>query len=481
MSAKASVVAQDSVRKEVYSVRMLAGAILGPLLGLALWFAPLSLPPAPQHALAIVAFMVVYWIAEPIDHGVTALVGCFLFWALHVTKFEVAFSGFADSTPWFLFGGLLMGEAAARCGLARRIGFIVIRLIGTSYSRLLLSIIVLVLILNFLIPNGMAQVAIIAPILIGIVAAFGVEPLSNIGRGLFVILTYTCGLFNKMILAGGSSILTRGMVEKLTGKSIYWTQFFIAYLPATLITVFACWLVILWLYPPEKNNLPGGRQYIQEALDKLGPWTGAEIKTLFWLLLAICLWATDALHHISPAVVAIGVGLALTLPKIGLLTTKDIRQVNFLVIIFVAGALGMGEVLVQTKAVGAMTNVMMSWMTPFLGNSFTSANVLYWTGFVYHFFLASELSMLSTSLPVIIDYAQTHGYNPQAYAMVWNFAAGGKMFVYQSSVLMLGYGYGYFEAKDLIKVGFILTVVEGILLALIVPLYWPLIGLNWMH
>lgn len=63
--------------------------------------------------------------------------------------------------------------------------------------------------------------------------------------------------------------------------------------------------------------------------------------------------------------------------------------------------------------------------------------------------------------------------------MVWNFASGGKMFVYQSSVLMLGYAYGYFEAKDLIKVGFVLTVVEGIVLALIVPLYWPLIGLYW--
>lgn len=480
MSVTASF-AQESLGKEVYSVRMLAGTILGPLVGLVIWFAPLSLAPAARHALAIVAFMVVYWIAEPIDHGVTALVGCFLFWALHVTRFEVAFSGFADSTPWFLYGGMLMGEAAARCGLARRIGFIVIRLIGTSYSRLLLSIIVLVLILNFLIPSGMAQVAIIAPILIGIVAAFEMAPLSNIGRGLFVILTYTCGLFNKMILAGGSSILTRGMVEKLTGQTIYWTPFFIAFLPATLITVFACWGVILWLYPPEKNNLPGGRQYIQEALDQMGPWTGAEMKTLFWLLLAIGLWATDTLHHINPAVVALGVGLAVTLPKIGILTTKNIRQVNFLVIIFMAGALSMGQVLMETKAIGVLTNGIMSWMTPFLGNSFTSANVLYWTGFVYHFVLASELSMLSTSLPVIINYAQTHGFNPQAFAMVWNFSSAGKIFVYQSSVLMLGYAYGYFEPKDLIKVGIVLTVVEGVILALLVPLYWPLIGLHWAH
>ena len=32
-------------------------------------------------------------------------------------------------------------------------------------------------------------------------------------------------------------------------------------------------------------------------------------------------------------------------------------------------------------------------------------------------------------------------------------AAGGKIFVYQSSVLMLGYAYGYFETKEIIEVG----------------------------
>jgi di/tricarboxylate transporter len=313
----------------------------------------------------------------------------------------------------------------------------------------------------------------------GIVAAFGLKKLSNVGRGLFVILTYTCGLFNKMILAGGSSLLTRGAVEKLTGHTIFWSQFFVAYLPATVVSLFASWLVILWLYPPEKKSLPGGRAYIQDALNKMGAWTTAERKTLAWLLLAIALWATDSLHHINPAVVAIGIALALTLPKIGVIGTKEIKQVNFLLIIFMAGALGMGEVLMQTKAIGVLTKVMMSWMTPLLASSFIATNVLYWTGFLYHFVLASELSMLSTSLAVIINFAQTHGYNPVAMALVWNFTVGGKLFVYQNSTLMLGYSYGYFESKDLIKVGAVMTIVEGILLALIVPLYWPHIGLPW--
>ena len=88
----------------------------------AVWFAPIAPDPMIAHALAITVFMVAYWIFEPIEHGVTGLIGCYLFWALGVVKFETAFSGFADNTPWFLFGAVLMGEAASKSGLAARIG-----------------------------------------------------------------------------------------------------------------------------------------------------------------------------------------------------------------------------------------------------------------------------------------------------------------------------------------------------------------------
>ena len=467
--------------EETQSSWSMVGLVLGPALAVGLWFAPLALAPNIKHALAIVTLMIVYWVFEPIEHGLTGLLGCYLFWALGIVKFETAFAGFADSTPWFLFGAMLMGEAAARSGVAVRLGFIVMRLIGTSYSRLLLSVVVIVLILNFLVPSGLAQISIVAPMILGVMVAFGVGKGSNIGRGMFVLLSCICGLFNKMILAGGASILTRGLVEKLTGYQISWGQYFVAYLPGTLITVIASWLAVLWLYPPEKKELPGGRAYLNDALAAMGPWTAVEKKTMAWLMLAVVLWSTDFVHHMNPAVITMGIGLMVALPKIGVLKTKDVRSVNYLLIVFLGSALSMGEVLIRTKALDTLTDTMMSWMTPLLGQtSFQASNVVFWTAFLFHFPLASELSMLSTSLPVIIHFAQTHGYNPVTFAMLWNFSTGGKLFVYQSSVLILGYSYGYFDARDMLKVGAVLTVVQGLILILLVPLYWPLIGLSCM-
>jgi di/tricarboxylate transporter len=211
----------------------------------------------------------------------------------------------------------------------------------------------------------------------------------------------------------------------------------------------------------------------------MGPWSRDEQKTLGWLLLAITLWATDFLHHINPAVIALGIGLLLTLPKVGLLDAKAIKSVNFLLIIFISGALSMGNVLTQTQVLNILTEHLIQGLTPLLSDGLRAATALYWGGFVYHFFLAEDKVMVTTVLPVLLKFTQLTGYNPVAIGMIWAFAAGGKLFVYQSSVLIYGYSYGYFTARDLLKVAGILTLVEGIVLMVLVPLYWPLIGLPW--
>jgi di/tricarboxylate transporter len=42
---------------------------------------------------------------------------------------------------------------------------------------------------------------------------------------------------------------------------------------------------------------------------------------------------------------------------------------------------------------------------------------------------------------------------------------------------MVGYSYGYLEGKDLFSIGLWLTIVESLLLPLLVPFYWLLIGI----
>ena len=195
--------------------RVLTGRILCVVVPIILWFAPLNLDPTVKHALAIASFMIVAWITEALAHALTGLIGCFLFWALRVVKFDVAFGGFADETPWFLFGAILFGMMATKSGLARRLAYLVMLRVGNTYARLLLGLILSDFLLTFLVPSGIARVVIMAAIAIGLVEAFGLGIGSNVGRGMFIILTYTAGIFDKMMIAGAASITARGLIEKV--------------------------------------------------------------------------------------------------------------------------------------------------------------------------------------------------------------------------------------------------------------------------
>jgi len=289
-------------------------------------------------------------------------------------------------------------------------------------------------------------------LLLGIVAVCGLTPQSNVAKGLFIGVTYACTLFAKMNMAAAANLLVRGLIEEQTGRQVWWGQWFLAFVPAALLTVAACWLTVRWLYPSGAHELTGSQRALHDALQTLGPWSRDEQKTLAWLLLAITLWATDCLHHIHPAVIALGIGLLLALPQAGVLDVKAIKAVNFLLIMFIGGALSMGHVLTQTGVLHLLTERLMPGLIPMLSDGWRAALTLYWGGFVYHFLLAEDKVMVTTALPVLLKCAQTHGYNPVAVGMIWAFAAGAKLFVYQSSVLIYGYSYGYFTGRDVLKV-----------------------------
>lgn len=453
--------------------------ILVTVVPVALWFAPVPLAPNPHHALAIAAFMILAWITEAMNQGLTGVIGCYLFWALGVVRFDVAFSGFANDTPWFLLGAIVLGIVASKSGLARRLAYITIIRVGVTYQRILLALILADFLLTFVVPAGIARVVILAAVALGLLEALALGPGSNLGRGMFLIITYTAGVFDKTIIAGAAAITGRGIVENIGHVPVLWSQWFLAYVPSDIITILVAWRLILWLYPPEAAALPSGAHFLTEELRKMGPWNNSEKKALSLILAAVALWMTDFMHHIPPSMICIGIALLAALPAAGVLELGDLTQTRYLPIFsFVASAVSMGEVLRATKSLERLTSALFSWLEPLLTKPHLSGFVLYWTGFVYHIFLGSEVSMLVASMPSLMELAHAHGLNPLAVGMIWTFSSGGKIFVYQSAVMIAGYSYGYFTSKDLLRLGFCMSIVDSLQMLLLVPIYWPLIGIR---
>src|SRR6185437_2307395 len=142
---------------------------------------------------------------------------------------------------------------------------------------------------------------------------------SNVSRGMFLVLTYTANIFDKMIIAGAASITARGLIEKFGGVQVLWSYWFIAFLQSSIITVLAAWWLTLKLYPPENVALAGGRDFLRAEMRKLGALSPLEKRAALLMAAAILLWLTDFVHHISPAIIAMGAGLFALLPRVGVL------------------------------------------------------------------------------------------------------------------------------------------------------------------
>jgi solute carrier family 13 (sodium-dependent dicarboxylate transporter), member 2/3/5 len=442
-----------------------------------LWFAPLDVDPRAQRAIAIAGGLVVLWATEPIAHATAAAIGLLAFWVAGTSAWPVLASGFLNESVWFLFGALVIGTMASQTGLAKRLAYSVATRAGGSYSRLLLAFIVTDFALTFFVPSGIARVTILAAIVAGLVQALGLSPRSNAARGLLIVVTYTAGIFDKMILAGAASILAHGIIDRVGGVRLSYATWFVAYLPGDVLTIVACWLAILWLYPAS-DELAGSGTYLARELDRLGPWTDRQRRAAVLLGSAVALWMTDALHGVRPVTVAMGIAVLALVPGIGVLRLADLRAMRTGTIIFTAAAISMTAVLADTHGLDLLTTAMVGWLTPLVEEPVSMSVALYWTAFVYHFFLGSESSMLSATLPAVLNFANAQGLSPVTVGLVWTFGSGGKIFAYQSAVLMVGYAYGYFDAKDLLRVGLLLTVVESLILLLLVPFYWPLIGIQ---
>jgi solute carrier family 13 (sodium-dependent dicarboxylate transporter), member 2/3/5 len=443
---------------------------------IAVMLAPVELPDNTRAALAIAAFMIIAWATEVMEYTAAGLIGLLLFWFFKAAEPEVIFRGFVDPAVWYYFGAVLLGTIAMKSGLTQGIGNFVVSRVGLTYSRLLLGLIVIDFLLTFIVPPGTARVVIMAPLCITVIDLFGAGRGSNIGRGVFLLVTYASATFDKMIIAGTGAITARGFIERVGEVDVNYSFWLLAFLPCSILTIFAGWRLTLWLFPPEVESLEGRREEILARFRTQKPITPESMKSAALVTLALGLWLTDSFHDIPAAMIAFGVGLLALLPFIDVLNIDDLRKANILPFFFVGAALGMSEVLRETGGLQLLTNAMMAEVEPYLQDRTLAVPFLYWTAFVYHFFTASEIPMLATSLPVLMEYAKTHMLDPLWVGMVWSFSAGGKLFAYQSAPLVVGYSYGYFRHTDLIKLGGLITILEFFALAFCVAFWWPLFG-----
>lgn len=291
------------VRETSSPLRQRIGLVLGPFLFcLALVLpAPSGMSPVAQQVLAVGLLMASWWITEALPLPVTSLLPFLLFPTLGISSPKAAARPYANDLIFLLAGGFFISQAMVRWNLHRRIALAVIHLIGFSPSRLVLGFMVATAFLSMWISNT-ASTLMLYPIGMAVLSGFrkaqqrtvsevsssvpiDSNPDFRFGPCLMLGIAYAASIGGVGTVIGTApNAIMAGMVEKLYGQAISFTQWMRVGLSTIVVFLPLAWLWLTRLaFPLKGEQLPEAGETLREEREALGVMSREErlVLTVF--------------------------------------------------------------------------------------------------------------------------------------------------------------------------------------------------------
>ena len=310
----------------------------------------LGLPPPLAKAIVLVALAVAGWGSGRLPAHIVSLTFFVVAILLSVAPPEVVLSGFTSTAFWLIFGGQAMGIAIQQTGLAQRIADATTRALGSrSYPVVIGGLVVLGTILSFLMPSSMGRTVLLLPIASAMADGYGFHPGRRGRTGVLLATVFGTTAPSFSILPSNvPNAVLAGAAESYWHVSLGYFEYLLLHFP--VLGLFRAVLLvpaIVLLYPDHLASRP------HEAA-RPAPLSRAERTVAVILGLALVLWATDFVHHISPAWISLAAGLVMMWPGARLVGPRAFNeQMNYGSLFFVAGVIGMGAV-ISHSGLGAL-------------------------------------------------------------------------------------------------------------------------------
>lgn len=456
-----------------------------------------TLPIAGQRALAILAFAVILWVTEAVTYPVSsAMILAFIAILLGLAPsledssvemgtdaaLKMALGGFSSSSVALVAAALFLAVAMQVTNLHKRIALWILSLVGTKTKALVIGAILVAIVLAFFVPSATARAGAVVPILLGIVAAFGLSKDSRLAALLVITATQAVSIWNVGIkTAAAQNLVALNFIKTEFGVDISWGQWFIFAAPFSIIMSIALFFIMIKLIKPETDNITGGKEIIKKELAGLGPIKRQEATLIIISLVLLFFWATEGiLHPFDTTTVTIVAIAFLLLPKIGVFSWKEAAsRIDWGTIIVFAVGISLGTVLLNTKGAQWLSDAVFGSLgldsMPILATIalVTIFNILIHLGF------ASATSLASALIPVFIALSVTlPNVDHVGFVLVQQFViCFGFLLPISAPQNMLAYGTGAFTTRDFLKSGIPLTIIAYLLVLLFSATYWKWIGL----
>ncbi|ARF14421.1 hypothetical protein SporoS204_09855 [Sporosarcina ureae] len=459
---------------------------------------PADLPVVGQRSLAILAFAVILWVTEAVPYPVSAamilgLAAVLLGLAPNMENPEellgtknalrMALAGFSSPAVALVAAALFLATAMQTTNLHKRLALYILSKVGVKTGAIIFGSIVVSIVLAFFVPSATARAGAVVPILLGMVAAFGLPTNSRLGALLVITAVQSVSIWNVGIKTGAAqNMVALGFIEKEFGVSVAWSSWFLYAAPWSILMSIALFFIMKLVIKPETQVVEGGKELIQGQLKELGKIKASELRLIVVAVTLLFLWATEEkLHPFDTTTVTIVAIAILLTPKIGVFDWKTVQQmIPWGTIVVFAVGISMGTLLLDTTGAQWLSDKVFGAIGLDTMPLLATIALLSLFNILIHLGFASATSLSSALIPIFIALATTISLdvNEVGFVLIQQFVISfGFLLPVSAPQNMLAYGTGAFSVKDFLKTGVPLTIIGYLLILLFSATYWQWIGL----
>lgn len=488
------------------------GLFLGPLVFIIFYFLPYSSISYQAHTLsAILLWVIIWWITEPIPIPATSLLGAVLCVVFNVSDVKKIFAPFADPIVFLFLGSFIIASAMSKHGVDKRFALKILSMkyVCKSTGRILFTFGAITAFISMWISNT-AATAMMLPIAIGIVSSVAkivgeergveIDPKKlKFGTAMMLMTAYSASIGGIGTPVGTPpNLIGIAMIEKFAFIRISFFQWVMIALPMLLIMYIFLFFLIYFLNKPEINRINTSSSFISDFKIKLGSMKAGEINSIIAFLITVVLWlipgffalayGTDSVvyetynKHLPESVAAlIGASLLFLLPvKINkiefTINWKDVVKIDWGTLILFGGGLSLGNLMFETK------------LADYLGTSLINFSGLetVWGITLASIFIAIIVSEATSNtasanmiVPVVISICIAGNINPIPPAIGATLGASwGFMLPVSTPPNAIVYGSGMVPITKMIRSGVFFDIIGGLLIWIVLRLLLPLFNLT---
>lgn len=423
------------------------------------------------RAALIIVFTLAAWAFGLVPEPLPTLIFFLLAVLFNVASLSTVFSGFNSPAWWLVFGGGVIGVAIKTSGLGSRLATLMFSGNSTSYRVYVTKVAAVALGLAFVMPSTTGRILLLTPIVMSLADGLGFKAGSNGRTGLILAVAAVSYMPATSILPANvpNSVLL-GAAEVLYGIKLSYGAYLLLHFPILGIckTALIVW-AICYLFPEARPCT------IQRAATAT-PFSKEERHLLVVICLSLLMFATDFVHGISPAWIAVASAIACLWPVTNLVSAKSFSEnVHMTPLIYVAGFLGLGAVIFSTGLGATMGKWLLDLANISSEHPLSSLGALAAISAGIGFFTTLP-SLPAVLTPLSQEFAASSGLPLYSVLMLQVPIFSTVFLPYQSPPMVIGMVMGGVSLRNGTKLCLLVAAITVVILLPLDILWWKILG-----